>query len=221
MEDEPSLPVSALQHMGYCKRRAALTTLEQLWADNRHTAEGTVFHEVVHGGEPENRPGLHIARGVPLCSVALGLYGVADVVEFHSAGADGCAVPGLEGRWRPLPVEYKHGKTRQEEAYRFQLCAQALCLEEMLGVRIAEGALYYAGSRQRLAVALDGDLRAAVINAAHELHSLVREGITPVPREGAWCRECSLRDLCLPQTGGKNVRAYIKRMLADSGKDTP
>src|SRR5882724_4292817 len=124
------LPISALQHWLYCPRQCALIHVERLWSENAFTAEGRVLHERAHEGGEENRPGLHITRGISLWSERLGLSGVADVVEFR--GPDG----------RPFPVEYKRGRPKPHRADEVQLCAQGLCLEEMLGVVIPEGALF-------------------------------------------------------------------------------
>lgn len=212
-DEDQTLPLSAVQHMTYCPRRAALVTVEREWSENRWTAEGRLFHEAVHAGGAENRPGVHIARGVPLRSEKLGLYGVADRVEFFPTPMDGVPIAGLDGRWRPVPVEYKHGRHRNETAYRVQLCAQTLCLEEMLGVSIPLGDVYFGKSRRRDEVVMDEELRRSVVDAARELHELVREERTPPPRFGPHCRNCSMQDLCLPAMPRQATGDYVNEML--------
>ena len=123
------LPISALQHLLFCERQCALIHLERAWQENRLTAEGRIMHERVHEGGDETRRDVRIVRGLRLRSLALGLVGIADVVEFHRA-ADGVAVPESAGTWRPFPVEYKRGRPKSEPWDAVQLCAQALCLEE-------------------------------------------------------------------------------------------
>jgi len=132
--EDDLIPISALQHFVFCERQCALIHIEQAWTENRLTAEGRLLHERVHDQGGESRAGVRIERGLPLRSLRLGLVGVADVVEFH---------PLSEGGWRPFPVEYKRGKPKRNACDEIQVCAQALCLEEMLGVRIPAGALFY------------------------------------------------------------------------------
>src|SRR4051794_26892766 len=134
--DRDFLPISALQHLIFCERQCALIHLERLWVENRFTAEGGVLHRKAHSGRPEKRPAGRTARGVPLRSAELGLFGIADVVQ-RSPGKP------------PVPVEYKRGRPKPHDADRVQLCAQALCLEEMLGVRIPDGEIFYGKTRRR------------------------------------------------------------------------
>lgn len=141
LEDD-LLPLSGLQHLAFCERQWALIHIEQSWAENRLTAQGRVLHNRAHDGPPESRPGLRIARGLRLRSLRLGLSGQADVVEFYPA-PDGIALPGETGLWRPFPVEYKRGRPKAGRCDEVQLCAQALCLEEMFARPIPSGALFY------------------------------------------------------------------------------
>ncbi len=219
-EDE-LLPLSGLQHYAYCPRQAALIHVERQWADNRHTVAGTVVHRRVHEASPrrERRGDLLIVRGLPLRSLRLGVAGVADVVEFLRVGGDdplGVTVPGLRGRWRPVPVEYKRGKPKHHRADEIQLCAQAICLEEMLEVEVPEGALYYGKVRRRRLVRLGADLRSLVEDAAAGLRELVRGGRTPPAEAGPRCRGCSLVELCLPRRrrSRREASRYLERCVS-------
>lgn len=211
--DESSLlPISALQHLIFCERQCALIHIEQAWAENRWTAEGRVMHERVHEGESEWRDNIRIVRGLRLRCLSLGLAGIADMVEFHGAFRNG----GDKGN--PFPVEYKRGKPKKNLSDKIQLCAQAICLEEMLDCAIPEGALYYGKSRRRLEVPFDNALRAETETAAQRLHELVEAGETPPPvYEKKKCEACSLIDLCMPRTVGRarGVEAYLAEMLKE------
>jgi CRISPR-associated exonuclease Cas4 len=188
MFDEADLlPLSGLMHLLFCERRWALIHLERLWEENVFTAEGRVLHEKVDEGGAGVREGVRIARGLPLRSLRLGLIGRADVVEFP---------PPPEP---PFPVEYKRGKPKPDESDEAQLCAQALCLEEMLSVAIPRGALFYGLPRRRTLVEFGPDLRALVERAAARMHDLVRSEETPPGQYEKKCRGCSLLDLCLPR----------------------
>jgi CRISPR-associated exonuclease Cas4 len=199
--------------------------VEHAWAENLGTAEGRVLHHKVDSDPRlERRGDLLIARMLPLRSNALGLYGVADCVEFHRKEAKdqaGAKLPKVSGRWRPYPVEYKRGKLRKEPGYLVQLCAQALCLEEMLAVSVREGAIFFGQNRRRMEVAFDDALRDKTRAVAQELHTLIAEKRTP-PAEHvrAKCEKCSLLSLCLPKHcgGSRSVSRYLQHALADEEK---
>lgn len=201
------IPISALQHYLYCPRQCALIHLEQLWAENLYTAEGRRLHEKAHGNTAESRRECKTVTGLQLCSRALGLVGQADMVEFHRRG----------GRWHPYPVEYKRGRPKSLDADRIQLCAQALCLEEMLDVAIPEGALFYGKTRRRQVVSLDESLRAQTRAAAAAVHELLRLGATPPPppleKANDLCPACSLRDVCLPLVPRKSAAGYLRSIV--------
>lgn len=206
------LPISALQHFAYCTRQFALIHIEQTWTENRYTAEGQILHERANSGATETRGTLHIARTLRLVSHELKLTGVADVVEFHQIGdAQGASLPGLSGLWRPYPVEYKRGRSKADDWDRLQLCAQAICLEEMLAVAVPEGALFYGKSRRREVVAIDSGLRGKTRSLAARMHQLWERRMTPPPDPGPKCDHCSLRQRCLPEQG--SASAYLQRML--------
>ena len=181
------VPISALQHFLYCPRQFALIHIERLWVENRLTAEGRALHRRVEQGVADRRFGVRTERSVPVRSRRLGVVGVADVVEIHEGG-------------RVFPVEYKRGRPKQHRADEVQLCAQAICLEEMLGQAIPEGSLYYGRSRRRIPVRFDAALRACTALAARQVRQLIAEGTTPAPiHERGKCDPCSLRSVCRPE----------------------
>ncbi len=201
------LPISALQHLIYCPRQCALIHNERLWAENRLTVEGKQLHDKAHDtARPESRPGVRITRGLPLRCFSLGIAGVADVVEFPlhpQAGPEPGEGPDLPLAAPPVPIEYKRGRPKAHDADKVQLCAQALCLEEMLNLppgRIANGCLFYGKTRRRLDVPLDHALRARTIDTIKELHRLIASGATPAADYDAKkCDRCSLIGLCMPR----------------------
>jgi CRISPR-associated exonuclease Cas4 len=211
MDEDNLLPISGLQHLAFCRRQCALIHIESVWEENRLTAEGRLIHERAHDAETELLDGILIARGLRLVNRRLGLIGVADVVEFHPDG-NGVVLPGHRGEWRPFPVEYKRGKPKTHNADRIQLCAQALCLEEMLGVNIGEGALFYAQPHRREKVVFDDSLRQEVKYRAREFHALIRDAVVPVAEYDSRCRQCSLLDICQPQGEG-SAAAYLRTEL--------
>lgn len=184
------IPLSALQHYLYCPRQCALIHLEQIWAENAHTAEGRLLHERAHSGKAETRGDVKTVTGLLLRSVELGLSGQADVVEFHRQ----------DGAWLPYPVEYKRGRPKKHDADQAQLCAQAMCLEEMLGFAVPEGALFYGKTRRRQTVPFTAGLRGEVRKTALAVHELLHKGVTPPPIADERCAACSLLEDCLPET---------------------
>jgi CRISPR-associated exonuclease Cas4 len=192
--DDQLLPISALQHFVFCQRRAALVHIEGLWSENRFTAEGQIVHQRAHDSKrSENRPGIRIVRGLELRSYSLGLTGKADVVEFKL---------NVQGEVQAVfPVEYKRGKAKKRlgREFRVQLCAQTLCLEEMMQCSISVGAIYYAKSRQRLEIPFDRSLRKETNQAIEQLHALIQSQHTPVAKYEKKCQRCSLHAHCLPK----------------------
>ena len=209
-EDE-LLPISALQHLLFCERQCALIHIEQAWSENRFTAEGRLLHERADSGEWETRGQVRTERTVPLRSLRLGLSGQADVVEFHK-------ISNSTG-WQPFPVEYKRGSPKAADWDKVQLCAQALCLEEMLGRSVPAGAIYYGKNRRRQAVDFDQKLRQQTETAAARLHQLLASRVTPPAHYEKKCESCSLLDQCLPKVvgRGKDVKQYLESMLATFG----
>ena len=215
--EEELLPVSALQHLVFCERQCALIHIEQLWVDNAQTVEGHDLHERADTGAGETRGDLRAARGVPLRSFRLGLAGKADVVEFHRLGDEeterGVVLSDAPGRWAPFPVEYKRGKPKRSSCDKVQLCAQALCLEEMLSLVIPRGALFYGKTRRRLEVTFDEPLRRETERAAARLRQLIGSGITPPAVREPKCRECSLLEICMPDASRSSARSYVEATL--------
>jgi len=180
--------LAALNQYLYCARRCALIHIEQLWSENMFTAEGMLMHERVDTGSPETRRNVRLEFSMPLRSLRLGLIGKADVVEFHKF---------------PFPVEHKRGKPKKDNSDKVQLCAQALCLEEMMNIEIPKGALFYGKTRRRQDITFDIPLRRETEDTAKCLHELIASGITgitPKPDYSKKCKSCSLINLCLPKT---------------------
>jgi CRISPR-associated exonuclease Cas4 len=205
------LPLSALNHYLYCKRRCALIHIEQQWTENRFTAEGRIMHERVDEAGKESRYRIRTVFALALRSLRLGLSGKADAVEYHREDdiSTGTTL------WRPFPVEYKRGKPKKDDSDIVQLCAQALCLEEMLNCEVQEGAIYYGKPSRRLVVVFDDILREKTREAARRLHELVASGRTPQARFEKKCDSCSLLSVCMPKVTGsrRSVRGYMQKAL--------
>ena len=216
--DDELIPLSALQHAVFCLRQCALIYLEGIWTENALTAQGRVLHERVDRREHETRRDVRLATALRLVSRRLGVAGVADMVEFRridEADATGVPLPGLSGRWAPFPVEYKRGKPKAHRADEVQLCAQAMCLEEMLGVGIPAGALFYGETRRRLDVPFDAALRALTERTVDDVRRLMAASVVPPAEHGKWCESCSLVDDCRPKEQGKSARAWLTRQLEE------
>lgn len=215
-DEDEFLALSGIQHFSFCRRQWALIHIEQAWADNVLTAEGELMHKRAHDEELRERRGDNlVVRGLAVHSRALGLSGKCDVVEFRK-GSDGHPLAGEDGLWRAVPVEYKHGSGKANDADLLQLCAQALCLEEMLGADVPTGFLYYGETRSRERVELDGSLRASVASMAEEMHALYRRRHTPRVKPFSACRSCSLCDLCLPRAINRTTVAdYVAKRLSE------
>lgn len=193
MEVDDLVPLSGLQHLIFCERQFALIHVEQVWDENALTVSGKVLHERADLPGTSERAGVRTARALALKSDALGLSGKADVVEFHREEAPGGAVA-----WRPFPVEYKHGRPKSGGADEVQLCAQAMCLEEMLGLDVPRGALFYGKTRRRKPVEFTPALRARVEAAARRCRELIDARETPRVARHKGCDKCSLLETCLP-----------------------
>lgn len=223
--DDELVMISALQHYLFCKRQCALIHLEGAWNENRLTAEGRVLHDKVDRHGSETRRALHQATSLRLVSHQLGITGVADMVEFHQVDSENDAsgrriatkLKGLREYWSPFPVEYKHGRPKSHRADEVQLCAQAICLEEMLGVVIPSGALFYGEPRRRYEIVFDETLRDLTRRVADSVHELLSSGQTPPPVYGKPCRACSLYDMCQPRM--KNSEPSAREWLAHEMED--
>lgn len=208
--EEDLLQLSGLQHFRFCRRQWALIHIENQWHENYLTVDGSVMHETAHDGEKrESRGDLLIIRGLPVFSRTLGVSGQCDVVEFRR-DPDGVPLRNHKGRWKPFPVEYKRGKPKAHSADELQLCAQAMCLEEMLCCDIPQGALFYGELRRRTGVDFTPDLRKEARDCLSQMHRLYDRGYTPKVKTGSMCRSCSLKDLCLPSlTRRRPVAEYL------------
>lgn len=217
--DDELLPISGLAHLEFCARRCALVHLEGLWGENLQTAQGRLLHQRVHEAPSGMAGAIRVARGLRLRSSELGLSGVADVVEFHpldETDEGGAVLPGRAGCWRPYPVEYKRGRRKSERSYFVQLCAQALCLEEMLETDVPAGALYHGKSRNRQTVDFDAPLRETTRQRAQQFHELIAQANIPVAEYGAKCRFCSLNGQCLPKLPrSRSALHYVARTIDD------
>lgn len=206
------LPLSGIQHFVFCRRQWALIHVERQWRENVLTIEGRIMHE--RADDPfytEVRKGVIIARAVPVASYRLGLVGVCDVVEFQeiapdtgsvdrtTASPDGVRLPGRDGLYLPTPVEYKHGRPKRDPCDEAHLCAQTICLEEMLSVTIPKGYLYYGRTRHRVEIEFTAELRTLVKEMANEMHNYFSRGYTPRVKPSKACRSCSLVEVCLPK----------------------
>ena len=216
MNDEP-LMISALQHFVFCRRQWALIHIEQLWKDNARTVEGNLMHQRAHDEKQvEKRPGLLIMRGLRVHSRRLNVTGICDVVEFRQQ-ENGISLPGQDGHWQPYPVEYKRGKPKAHDADALQLCAQAMCLEEMLLCEVPEGSLYYGEPKRRTRVEFSADMRKRVETLLAEMHQDMQRGYTPRPKPTRSCQACSLKDLCLPELGrAPSVADYIGQHVKEA-----
>lgn len=225
--DESLVMISALQHYLFCSRQCALIHLEGVWSENYLTAAGRLMHERVDRKGGETRRDVHLATSLRLVSHRLGVAGVADMIEFHrvetAADEDGTvvasALSGQSGWWKPFPVEYKRGAPKPHRADEVQLCAQAMCLEEMLGVSVKEGALYYGETRRRTAVTFDDELRELTENTASGVRELLSSHKTPEARWTKGCRACSLLDVCRPEDFSvrDSVRQWMRNQMEAAG----
>lgn len=210
LPDNDYIFISALQHFLFCQRQCALIHIEQLWEENYFTAAGRVMHEHVHEQGNETRSEKRIERALPLASERLGLSGKSDVVEFSRTG---------DGKLIVFPIEYKRGKPKVDDCDLVQLCAQALCLEEMTGTEILKGAVFYGKTWHRYDVEFDFALREKTENTVLAVRDLIKKGITPPPvYERRKCRACSLTDVCIPERMGKKFS--VERYLSDGSKET-
>ena len=210
--EEDWLQLSGLQHFAFCRRQWALIHIESQWAENYRTVDGDLMHQRVHDQSlRESRGDLLIVRGLAIHSARLGASGQCDAVEFRR-DPEGIPLQGREGLWLPYPVEYKRGRPKEHDADELQLCAQAMCLEEMLCCSVPAGALYYSEPRRRTAVEFTPELRKQVENSLSEMHQLFQRRYTPKVKASKACNACSLKELCLPKLMNREkVSTYLDR----------
>ena len=214
--EDDYLMISGIQHFAFCRRQWALIHVEWQWQENLRTVEGKIVHERCHDEKfTEKRGDLLICRGMRVCEWRMGVTGQCDVVEV-TKGETGAFLLGREGEGQPCPVEYKRGKPKQDKSDALQLCAQAMCLEEMLCCDIPEAQLFYDEIHRRERVVLTSELRQEVKNMFLEMHDYYARGVTPKVRSNKKCNSCSLKDLCLPKLAKKkSVNAYYQAYVGD------
>jgi CRISPR-associated exonuclease Cas4 len=206
MELEP-IYLSRLQHYLYCPRQFALIELEDVWVENKFTAEGQVLHQHVDQADKQKRGDVRTVRSLRLSHDELSIEGVADVVEYHKQ-PDGSEVP--------YPIEYKRGKPKEHRADEVQLCTQALCLEDMESVNVPDGALFYGEVRRRYTVEFDAELRALTLDTIRACREIIQTRITPKAHyQAKKCRNCSLIEQCHPQDFGKSAALWLAQQLAE------
>ena len=214
--EEDYLQIAGIQHFSFCRRQWALIHLEQEWAENVRTVEGQLVHEKAHNDQfIEKRGNTLITRGLEVSSSGLGIYGVCDVVEFHKSPY-GVPLVHYDGLWIPMPIEYKRGKAKTIAADRLQVCAQAVCLEEIFHCCIEEGAIYYHEVNQRERLVMDSSLRNQLICVIQEMHEMYHRQYTPKVSINKSCNACSLRNICIPKLNKKlSVDQYIRKYVEE------
>lgn len=212
--DEDFLQLSGLQHFAFCRRQWALICVENQWAEDYRTMDGKIKHERAHNEAlTERRGDVIITRGMRVFSPRLGISGQCDVLEFHR-DERGVPLAGQEGLWLPFPIEYKRGNPKANASDTLQLCAQAMCLEEMLCCAIPAGAMFYGETRRRLPVTFTEALRSEVERLLIEMHDLYKRGRTPKVKPTKACNSCSLKELCLPKLmRATTVAGYMREHL--------
>lgn len=225
MDDDNYLMLSGVQHFAFCPRQWALIHIEQQWVDNIHTVVGQHVHERVDDWmADETRGRVRTVRAMPLVSEHLRLRGIADVVEFHRTTEEYVDTVQLEGRdgiWRVVPVEYKKGTPKSDDRDEVQLCAQAICLEEMLNISISSGYLYYASIKRRDEVMFSDRLRKRVLAITERMHELFTQGRTPPAIYDKRCDSCSLLSICKPkwsENRAPSAASYVRNLLAEMGE---
>lgn len=218
-DDDNILSISGIQHFVFCRRQWALIHLEQQWAENLLTVSGEIMHERAHDNSfTETRNGIITSRGMQVVSYELGIYGVCDVVEFIPSES-GAAIHGKSGRYKIIPVEYKHGEPKETDADILQVAAQALCLENMFCTKIDELNIFYGKTKHRQRIEFSDEIRNRLIEVIDEMHLLYERRYTPRVKQNKNCRACSLKNLCLPRlTKIKSVNKYVSDMLEEKNE---
>lgn len=213
-EEDDMLMLSGIQHFAFCPRQWALIHIEQQWEENRLTIEGEIMHQHVDNPFYRQKMGSVVClRSVSIASKHLGLYGLSDVIELHPTDIPDNAIlhPKYPGYWLPYPIEYKHGKPKENNVDAVQLTAQAMCLEEQYGIHINEGALYYGEIRNREVVEFSKELRNEVMQLAKLMHEVFELQRLPKVAKQPHCKSCSLKDVCLPKVSDKLLASdYLK-----------
>ncbi|KSV18990.1 CRISPR-associated protein Cas4 [Dehalococcoides mccartyi] len=222
--EEELVPISALQHLAFCPRQAGLICLDEQWQDNQLTFEGNELHKSTHQPQSHKRKQIMTSRSLSLRSLQLGLIGMADTVEFHprSKAEGGVRIASCGGHYFPHIVEYKRGKAKPGNCDLIQICAQAICLEEMLDIKMNEAEIFYGQTRRRHKVMLCAELRNETARLAHQMHQILNSGIVPHAKYKPSCKQCSLFDICAPQINQLgSAQKYFKVNLAEVLGETP
>lgn len=213
IEQDKYFPLSAINHYSFCPRRCALVHSECIWSENYFTTSGKELHAKVDAGGSESRKDRRFARSLRLFSRELGVSGIADVVEFRRDDEAGTSILGWQGRWMPYPVEYKWGTAKNEVPYERQLCAQAICLEELFHVCIHEGALYLGVEKHRRPIILDEALRSDTRSICVAIRQMLESGATPPAHLGPYCKSCSLIEDCMPKLICRSAKCWLEQEL--------
>lgn len=215
-KEEDYLSISGIQHFVFCKRQWALIHIEQNWLDNYKTIKGDIMHEKAHDNSiKEKRGDTYIVRGLKVSSSMLGIVGECDVVEFIKS-IEGVDVKSLNGLYKPVPIEYKSGSPREDLSNELQLCAQAMCLEEMLCCDIDYGYIFFGEIKRREKIIFSNELRIQLLNIINEMHKMYDKKQTPKVKKHNHCDGCSLSEICLPKLiNNKNVGEYIKEKIEE------
>lgn len=216
--EDDMLMLSGIQHFRFCPRQWALIHIEQQWEDNRLTIEGQIMHEHVDDPFYRQKCGDQITlRAVNIASHELGLYGVSDAIELLPSSDinDTILHPKYPGRWKPIVIEYKHGRPKKNEVDEVQLAAQTMCLEEMYNIHISYGIFFYGEIRHRINVGITDELRHIVRQCAKEMHVIFSNTIIPKAEYGKHCDKCSIKDICMPKiaTNCTTVNTYLNKNL--------
>ncbi len=214
--EEDFLSLSGIQHFEFCRRQWALIHIEQQWQENLRTVEGEILHEKAHDNLlKEKRGDLIISRGMAVFSKSLGINGVCDVVEFQK-DKEGVPIFGREGLYKPIPIEYKRGKPKEDDIDILQLTAQAMCLEEMLNCEINVGYMFYGETNHRIKVEFIDELKKRVMEICKEMHKIYERQCTPKVKPSKKCNACSLKNICMPKLcKNLSVKDYIERSLEE------
>jgi CRISPR-associated exonuclease Cas4 len=217
-DERERISISAIKQYAYCKRRFALMFIDGEWGSNYKIVEGDIFHEKANDPFFNEKRGVrHISRSVPVFSEKLNIYGVADIVEFLQDD-NGVCIDSKHGLWRINPIEYKNGKPEKSSADNFQLCAQALCLEEMFSTKIESGEVYYGKLRKRVEVSLTDEVKCQTVGIIKEINTLLDNNEIPSRPENQNCNLCSLFDICVPTIfdNRNSNRARIEKRLQNN-----
>lgn len=214
--EENLIQISGIQHFKYCKRRWALLYIENLWEDNYLTIEGDKIHEKAHDGSlKESRKNKIIERGTYISSKEYKLTGQCDIIEYHK-DINGINIVNKEGKWKIIPIEYKHGNGESVDIDKYQLIAQILCLEEMFQTNIEYGYLYYKSTNKRIKIENNDEIKKETIELIKEMNEYIKKQYTPKQKKSKKCNNCSLYEKCNPKIcSSKNVKKYLEEIIRE------